>query len=73
MLLEVLPVDSPSVQKLNAGNYLCFQEPREIQSDSLVIFPPKLLSQGNKKIIISSMSPDTYKYDKVTLEFQVQT
>lgn len=73
MFLEVLSADSPAVQKLDAGNYLCFQEPREVHSDPLVIFPQKLLSHGNTNIVISSMSPNTYKYDKVTLEFQIQT
>lgn len=73
MFLEVLPADSPSVQILNAGNYLCFQELREIHSDPLVIFPQKLLTHGNANIIISSMSPNTYKYDKVILEFQLRT
>lgn len=73
MFLEVLPADCPVVQKLNAGNYLCFQELREIHSDPLVIFPQKLLNHGNTNIIISSMSPNTYKYDKVILEFQIQT
>lgn len=73
MFLEVLPADSPLVQKLSAGNYLCFQEPRETHSDPLILFPRKLLSHGDANIIISSMSPNTYKYDKVTLEFQIQT
>ena len=73
MFLEVLPSHASIVQKLNAGNYLCFQEPREMHSDPLVIFPQKLLNQGIKNVIISSMSPNTYKYDKVTLEFQIQT
>ncbi len=73
MFLEVLPDDSSDVQKICAGNYLCFQEPREIHSDPLVIFPQKLLNREKTNVIISSMSPDTYKYDKVTLEFQIQT
>ncbi len=73
MFLEVLPADSPAVQKMSAGNYLCFQELREIHSDPLVIFPQKLLNHGNTDVIISSMSPNTYKYDKVTLEFQIRT
>ncbi len=73
MFLEVLPADCSAVQKLSAGNYLCFQELREIHSDPLVIFPQKLLNHGTTNIIISSMSPDTYKYDKVTLEFQIRT
>ena len=73
MFLEVLPSDSSIIQKLSAGNYLCFQELREIHSDPLVIFPQKLLNHGNTNVIISSMSPNTYKYDKVTLEFQIRT
>lgn len=73
MFLEVLPEENDSLQKLPAGNYLCFQEPRREHSDPLVIFPPKLLGQGEAKVIISSMSPNIYKYDKVTLEFQVLT
>lgn len=73
MFLEILPADSSVVHKLDAGNYLCFQEPREVHSDPLVIFPQKLLNQGKTHIIISSMSPNTYKYDNVTLEFQIRT
>ncbi len=73
IFLEILPADSSIVHKLDAGNYLCFQEPREIHSDPLVIFPQKLLNQGKTNVIISSMSPNTYKYDKVTLEFQIRT
>lgn len=73
MFLEVLPDDSSTVQKLNAGNYLCFQELREIHSDPLTVFPQKLLGYGRTNVIISSMSPDTYKYDKVILEFQIRT
>ncbi len=73
MFLEVLPNKSSIIKRLNAGNYLCFQELRELHSDPLVIFPPKLLNRGDTNVIISSMSPDTYKYDKVTLEFQIQT
>ncbi len=71
MFLEVLPADSPAVQRLSAGNYLCYQEPREVHSDPQVIFPKKLLGDGDKHVIQSSMSPNTYKYDKVTLEFQI--
>ncbi len=73
MFLEVLPADSPVVQTFGAGNYLCFQEQREIHSDPRVIFPQKLLENGDTTVIISSMSPNTYKYDKVTLEFQLRT
>ena len=72
IFLEILPSDSSIVQKLNAGNYLCFQEPREAHSDPLTIFPQKLLNQENVNVIISSMSPNTYKYDNVTLEFQIR-
>ncbi len=73
MFLEVLPTDSSIVQNMDAGNYLCFQELREVHSDPLTVFPQKLLGQGQANVIISSMSPDTYKYDKVTLEFQIRT
>ena len=73
MFLEILPADSSVVHKLDDGNYLCFQEPREVHSDPLVIFPQKLLNQGKTNVIISSMSPNTYKYDNVTLEFQIRT
>ena len=73
MFLEILPADSSVVHKLDDGNYLCFQEPREVHSDPLVIFPQKLVNQEKTHIIISSMSPNTYKYDNVTLEFQIRT
>ncbi len=73
MFLEVLPGEAEGLETLPAGTYLCFQEPRKEHSDPLVIFPPKLLGQGEAKVIISSMSPNIYKYDKVTLEFQVKT
>ncbi len=42
-------------------------------SDSGACHAPAKVLPGEAKVIISSMSPDTYKYDKVTLEFQVQT
>ena len=73
MFLEVLPDDSSIVQTLSTGNYLCFQELREIHSDPLVVFPLKLLNHGQANVIISSMSPNTYRYDKVILEFQIRT
>lgn len=78
MFLEVLPEHSsgstlPQVQKLPAGNYLCYQELREVHSDPLSIYPGKLMDTGNVTVIISSMSPDTYKFDKVILEFQIAT
>ncbi len=76
MFLEVLPEHSsgstlPQVQKLPAGNYLCYQELREVHSDPLSIYPGKLMDTGDVTVIISSMSPDTYKFDKVILEFQI--
>ncbi len=78
MFLEVLPKHSsgstlPQVQKLPAGNYLCYQELREVHSDPLSIYPGKLMDTGDVTVIISSMSPDTYKFDKVILEFQIAT
>ena len=78
MFLEVLPEESLSsmleeIQKLPAANYLCYQELREVHSDPLSIFPKKLMSEDEATVIISSMSPDTYKYDKVILEFQLKT
>ncbi len=72
MFLEVLPSNSEYVQKLPVANYLCLQEAREIHSDPLDIFPNKLTSNGKTDIIISCMSPNTYKYDKVILEFQIK-
>lgn len=72
MFLEVLPHPSDPVQKLEEGNYLCVQEPREKHSNPLEIFPPKLFHQDPATVICSCMSPTTYKYDKVVLEFQIQ-
>lgn len=72
MFLEVLPSASVLPKILCAGEYLCFQESRDIHSDPQTIFPQKLLDRDKTDVIISSMSPNTYKYDKVTLEFQVQ-
>ncbi len=72
MFLEVLPSGLEDVHKLPNANYLCLQEAREIHSDPLDIFPKKLLNNEKKDIIISCMSPSTYKYDKVILEFQIQ-
>ena len=72
MFLEVLPNDSSVVQRLAEGNYLCIQAPRETHFDPLEIFPPKLFNQEITTVICSCMSPTTYKYDKVVLEFQIQ-
>lgn len=73
MFLEVLPSDSSEVQKIADSNYLCFQEKREIHSNPLDIFPGKLTGKDKCQIIISCMSPNTYKYDDVILEFQIKT
>ena len=73
MFLEVLPSNAGAVQRLAEGNYLCLQEPREKHSNPLEIFPPKLFAQESTTVICSCMSPTTYKYDKVVLEFQIQT
>ncbi len=72
MFLEVLPDSSEAVQRLDEGNYLCLQEPREKHSDPLEIFPPKLFAQEDTTVLCSCMSPTTYKYDKVVLEFQIR-
>ncbi len=72
MFLEVLPDDSEYVRKLPAANYLCLQEAREMHSDPLDIFPNRLIKNGRTDIVISCMSPDTYRYDKVVLEFQIR-
>lgn len=73
MFLEVLPSDSPIVRQIEAGTYLCCQEPREVHSDPLSIFPQKLTGKDSADVIISCMSPNTYKYDEVILEFQMFT
>ncbi len=73
MFLEVLPTDTPAVRRLEAGTYLCYQEPREMHSDPLCIFPQKMTGKSSADIIISCMSPNTYKYDEVVLEFQMLT
>ncbi len=71
MFLEVLPIESHAVQRLAEGNHLCIQEPREAHSDPLEIFPRKLFDKESCTVICSCMSPTTYKYDKVVLEFQI--
>lgn len=72
MFLEVLPSSSDMVLKFEEGNYLCFQEPREIHSNPLDVFPKKLFESESTNVIVSCMSPNTYKYDKVVLEFQIR-
>ncbi len=73
MFLEVLPTDTPAVRQLKSGTYLCYQEPREMHSDPLRIFPQTLTGQDTAEVIVSCMSPNTYKYDEVVLEFQMLT
>lgn len=71
MFLEVLPGSKEQVEILPEGSYLCFQEPRERHSAPEDIFPEKLKARETAAVIISCMSPNTYKYDAVTLEFQL--
>lgn len=71
MFLEVQPTDSEWVECLPAGDHCCYQEKREIHSDPAQVFAEQLQQQGNAEIIVSSMSPSSYKYDKVVLEFQL--
>ncbi len=71
MFLEVLSDDSSDVESIPEGNYLCLQEKREAYSNPEVVFPPKIFEADDATVIISCMSPDTYKYDQVILEFQV--
>lgn len=71
MFLEVLPDNAESVEVLPEGSYLCFQEPRERHSAPEDIFPEILKERESAAVIVSCMSPNTYKYDAVTLEFQL--
>jgi MerR family transcriptional regulator, activator of bmr gene len=73
MFLEVLPSDAVQIRQIEAGTYLCYQEPREVHSNPLDIFPQKLTGKDSADVIISCMSPNTYKYDEVILEFQMFT
>ncbi len=73
MFLEVLSQQDSNVMTFQEGNYLCYQELRELHSDPKSVFPPKLFEADKTTIIISCMSPDVYKYDKVMLEFQTLT
>lgn len=72
MFLEVLPDNAESIEVLPEGSYLCFQEPRERHSAPEDIFPEELKTRESAAVIISCMSPNTYKYDAVTLEFQLR-
>lgn len=71
MFLEVLPGRGVKTESFPAGDYLCFQEKREIHSDPAVIFAGQLDPADRTEVIVSSMSPTSYKYDHVVLEFQV--
>lgn len=71
MFLEVIPTNSEHVELLPEGNYMCFQEKREIHSDPAEIFSDQLTKTSDIDIIVSSMSPSSYKYDEVILEFQL--
>ncbi|MCC8103216.1 MAG: MerR family transcriptional regulator [Clostridiales bacterium] len=73
MFLEVARDSSDKAKFLPGGNYLCYQEPREKHSDPTAIFPCELFAGKDVDVIVSSMSPNTYKYDKVIMEFQVIT
>lgn len=71
MFLEVLPGESTMITKIQEGNYLCFQEKRETHSNPAAIFASCLTGTYNADILVSSMSPSTYRYDDVILEFQL--
>lgn len=71
MFLEVLAEESDAVKKIPEGNYLCFQEKREIHSNPAAIFADHLTGPYDAEILVSSMSPSSYKYDEVVLEFQL--
>ncbi len=71
MFLEVSQGASSKIQSFPEGNYLCFQELREVHSDPISIFPQNLLTGKLTDVIVSSMSPDTFKYDKVVMELQI--
>ncbi len=72
MFLEVLPDSSKQVKVFKEGNYHCFQKIRENHSDPLKIFSSKYFAENEASVIVSCMSPDTYKYDKVVLEYQIE-
>ncbi len=72
MFLEVLPCDRDEIEILPEDSYLCFQEPREVHSAPESIFPETLRQREAAAVIVSCMSPNTYKYDAVTLEFQLR-
>ena len=71
MFLEILPAQQEQIEVLPEGNYMCFQEKREIHSDPAQVFSKQLTKSFDADIIVSSMSPSSYKYDEVILEFQL--
>lgn len=71
MFLEVMPAHHEQIELLLEGNYMCFQEKREIHSDPAQVFSNQLTKTYDADIIVSSMSPSSYKYDEVILEFQL--
>lgn len=71
MFLEILPEEHGEAELLPEGNYICFQEGREIHSDPAKVFSNVLGNHFDADIIVSSMSPGSYKYDEVILEFQL--
>ncbi|MCD7867199.1 MAG: MerR family transcriptional regulator [Clostridiales bacterium] len=73
MFMEVARSESEAVEMLNGGNYICYQEPREIHSDPTEIFPESLFEGKQVEVVVSSMSPNTYKYNEVIMEFQMLT
>ncbi len=72
MFIETASGSSAQIQSLPAGNYICFQEPREAHSNPTEIFPQKLFTEQEVNVIVSSMSPNTYKYDEVVMELQMR-
>ncbi|MCD8018229.1 MAG: MerR family transcriptional regulator [Clostridiales bacterium] len=71
MFVETSPGDSTKIQALSVGNYLCFQELREAHSDPTAVFPREAFDEKQVDIIVTSMSPNTYKYNQVVMEFQL--
>ncbi len=73
MFLEISKGVSSSIQTLPEGNYICFQEQREVHSEPTSVFSQKLFDKRQTEVIVSSMSPNTYKYNEVVMEFQILT
>lgn len=71
MFLEILPAHHEQIEFIPEGNYICFQEKREIHSDPAKVFSGQLTESYDADIIVSSMSPSSYKYNEVILEFQL--